>query len=73
MTRAALSLLLLLSCATSVLSGNIVSNTDPITHRQFYSAGSYSAAWEAQVDGLPLCRSDMVLPPPPPPPPTACH
>lgn len=56
-------LLLLLSIATSVRSGNVVSNTDPITHRQFYSSGSYSAAWDlALIDGLPLCRGDMVPP-----------
>jgi hypothetical protein len=55
------SLLLLLSWITSVLSRNVVSNTDPITHRQFYSLGSYSAAWDSsEVDSLPLCREDMV-------------
>ncbi len=56
-----LLLLLLLSCSSSVLSGNVVSNTDPITHKPFYSSGAYAAAWDqAQMDSLPLCRDDMV-------------
>jgi hypothetical protein len=63
MNRRALSLLLLLSCAVHVFAGNIITNTDPITNRPFYSSGSYSAAWEQTlIDGLPLCRSDMVPP-----------
>jgi hypothetical protein len=61
MIRTAALLLLLLSCATYVSAGNIISNTDPITHRQFYSSGSYSAAWDQSlIEGLPLCRGDMV-------------
>jgi hypothetical protein len=57
---AALFLLLFL-CIQSVLSANVLSNTDPITHRSFYSSGSYAAAWDSkQIDGLPLCTSEMV-------------
>ncbi len=64
------ALLLLLCCITNVLSGNVISNFDPVTHKQFYSSGSYSAAWDvAHIDSLPLCRADMVNPTSHPPPP----